>query len=81
MNLICMNSGWTDDFHLKPYEIHDLSKNTIFSPVYQAADCALTVVSSGTIQNDADLMPYRVHIQASWKNEVLLTGKELFMQG
>lgn len=65
---------------MKPYEMHSLSKNTPFSPVWQAADCALAVVCRGAMQNDADLLPYTLHVQASWKNEVLLTGKELFMQ-
>lgn len=66
MNLTELNSWWTDYFHVKPYEMPSLSKNTTSSPVYQTAHSALPVVY---IQNDADLMSYTAHIQASWKLE------------
>lgn len=51
-----MNFQWTDQFHLKLYEMHNPSKNTPFPSLYQDTLCILTEVCRGAIQNDADLI-------------------------
>jgi len=55
-------------------------KKPTFPPVYQAADCGLTVVCRDTIKNDAIWCHKQCASRPPGKNGVLLGVKELLMQ-